>query len=195
MSSTMDRLEIEGAFIVLERGDITEQQVDAVVNAANSTLLGGGGVDGAIHRRGGARVLDECKNLRDTEYPDGLPTGEAVITTGGNLPARHVIHTVGPRWKGGDKGEADLLALAYWNSMERAREIGLRSVAFPSISTGAYGYPVQEAASVAVATVADYLYDHPEEFDEVRFILFSDEHLDVYSSALAEVEEDLSNGE
>ena len=191
----MERLEIEGAFIILTRGDITEQQVDAVVNAANSTLLVGGGVDCAIHRRGGSSILDECKQLRETDYPDGLPTGEAVMTTGGNLPAKHVIHTVGPRWSGGSKGEADLLTLAYWNSLDLARDHGLRSVAFPSISTGAYGYPVAQAASVAVATAADYLYDHPDDFDEVRFVLFSDEDFTVYSQALAEVEKDLTDAD
>ena len=188
----MDRLEVEDALIVLVRGDITDQEVDAIVNAANSSLMGGGGVDGAIHRMGGAAILDECKELREAEYPDGLPTGEAVITTAGNLRAKNVIHTVGPRWRGGNKGEADLLTLAYWNSLELAREHGLRSVALPSISTGAYGYPVQDAAVVAVTTAADYLYDHPGDFDEVRFVLFSEEDLDAYRKALATVDEDLN---
>ncbi len=189
----MDRLEISGAAIVLIKGDITDQQVDAIVNAANSGLLGGGGVDGAIHRRGGPRILEACQRIREEEYPDGLPTGEAVITEGGNLPAPYVIHAVGPRWNGGDRNEADLLADAYWNSLELAREHGLRRVAFPSISTGAYRYPVEEASAIALTIAADYLYDHPGELDELRFVLFSDADLEAYRKALAAVEADLSN--
>lgn len=187
----MDRLDIDGAAIVLIRGDITEQEVDAIVNAANSSLLGGGGVDGAIHRRGGAAILDACKELRETEYPDGLPTGEAVITTAGNLPANYVIHTVGPRWSGGKRGEADLLADAYWNSLEIAREHGLRTIAFPSISTGAYRFPVDEAAAIALTIAADYVYDHAGELDEVRFVLFSEEDLAIFREALVKVAADL----
>lgn len=191
----MERLEISGAAIVLIRGDITEQQVDAVVNAANSSLLGGGGVDGAIHRRGGAAILESCQKIRDEEYPDGLPTGEAVITEGGNLPAKYVIHTVGPRWNGGERNEADLLADAYWNSLDLARERGLRSVAFPSISTGAYRYPIKEAAAIALTIAADFLYDHEGDLDEVRFVLFSEDDLDAFREALAAVEADLNRSE
>ncbi len=191
----MDRLEIGGAAIVLVRGDITEQEVDAVVNAANSSLIGGGGVDGAIHRRGGAKILELCQKIREDEYPDGLPTGEAVITEGGNLPASYIIHTVGPRWQGGERNEPDLLADAYWNSLDLARERGLRSIAFPSISTGAYRYPIQDAAAIALTIAADYLYDHEGDLDEVRFVLFSEEDLAVYEGALSNVEADLRGAE
>lgn len=191
----MDRLEVGGAAIVLVQGDITEQQVDAIVNAANTSLMGGGGVDGAIHRRGGSKILEACQRIRDDEYPDGLPTGEAVITEGGNLPADYVIHTVGPRWSGGTRNEPDLLADAYWKSLDLAREQGIRSVAFPSISTGAYRYPIQEAAAIALSIAADYLYDHEGELDEVRFVLFSEEDLEAYRQALRTVEADLSDSE
>ncbi len=171
----------------LVQGDITEQRVDAVINAANSTLLGGGGVDGAIHRRGGPTILAECREIRRTLYPEGLPTGEAVATTAGKLPARRVIHTVGPVWRGGGAEEPELLASAYRNSLERAREEGLRTLAFPAISTGVYGYPIEQAAPLALRTVADNVRQHPEAFDEVRFVLFSDSDLQVYRQALAEL--------
>ncbi|HEV2130509.1 MAG TPA: O-acetyl-ADP-ribose deacetylase [Longimicrobiaceae bacterium] len=180
-------MRIGGATLRLVRGDITEQQVDAVVNAANSTLLGGGGVDGAIHRRGGPEILAECRELRRTRYPDGLPTGEAVATTAGALPARRVIHTVGPVWQGGKAGEPELLASAYRSSLERAREEGLRSVAFPAISTGVYGYPIEQAAPLALRTVAEYVRQHPDALEEVRFVLFSDPDLQLYRQALAEL--------
>src|SRR4030066_1369257 len=124
------------------RGDITEVETDAIVNAANSSLMGGGGVDGAIHRRGGPKILEECKIIRATEWPQGLPTGKAVITSAGNLKAKHVIHTVGPVWHGGNRNEAELLASAYRESLRLAAEHGLSGISFPSISTGAYGYPV-----------------------------------------------------
>src|SRR5690606_30509297 len=126
--------------LTLVRGDITDQDLAAIVNAANASLLGGGGVDGAIHRRGGPAILEECREIRRTRFPNGLPTGQAVATTAGELPARRVIHTVGPVWRGGGKGEPELLASAYRNSLGVARDEGLRTVAFPSISTGAYGY-------------------------------------------------------
>ena len=158
----MDSVQIGRATLRLVQGDITEQRVDAIVNAANPSLMGGGGVDGAIHQRGGPAILAECREIRRTRYPDGLPPGEAVATTAGELAARRVIHTVGPIWRGGRSGEADTLAAAYRNSLERAREEGLRTVAFPSISTGAYGYPVEEAARVALRAVAGYLKEHPE---------------------------------
>src|SRR5690625_3512078 len=173
--------------LVLVRGDITEQEVDAVVNAANSTLLGGGGVDGAIHRRGGPAILEECREIRRTRYPDGLPTGEAVTTTAGELPARRVIHTVGPVWGGGGSEEAELLEAAYRNSLERAREEGLRTIAFPSISTGAYGYPTDLAAEAALRTVIATIEAHPDAFDEVRFVLFSESDLETYRDALAKI--------
>jgi O-acetyl-ADP-ribose deacetylase (regulator of RNase III) len=168
------------ARIVLLRGDITEQDTDAVVNAANSTLLGGLGVDGAIHSRGGPAILEACRAIRATDWPDGLPTGRAAITTAGDLGARFVIHTVGPIWRGGDHGEAGLLADSYTNSLALARENGLRTISFPSISTGAYGYPVEEAARIALATVAEILETSGDAYDEVRFVLFSDADLAVY---------------
>lgn len=191
----MVRLEIEDAAIVLLRGDITKQEVDAIVNAANSSLLGGGGVDGAIHHAGGSAILEACQELRETEYPEGLPTGEVVATTAGRLSARHVIHGVGPRYRDGKHNEADLLADVYWNALELAAELECRTVAFPSISTGAYGYPTNEAAAIALTMAADYLYDHPDTIEEVRFVLYSDEDLAVYKDALKEVEADLSESE
>jgi O-acetyl-ADP-ribose deacetylase (regulator of RNase III) len=133
---------VNAARVRLVRGDITEMATDAIVNAANSTLMGGSGVDGAIHRMGGPKILEECRQIRASDYPNGLPTGQAVITSGGNLKAKHVIHTVGPVWSGGKRGEPELLRQAYMNSLRIAVKTGLRTVTFPSISTGAYGYPV-----------------------------------------------------
>ncbi|WP_290650682.1 O-acetyl-ADP-ribose deacetylase [Aquisalimonas sp.] len=180
----MDTLQIAETTLRLVQGDITEQDVDAVVNAANSTLMGGGGVDGAIHRRGGPEILEECKGIRRSGYPNGLPTGEAVVTTAGKLPAQRVIHTVGPVWKDGAAGEPDLLARAYRNCLERAREEGLRTIAFPSISTGVYGYPIDQAAPLALSMVAGYLREHPGAIEEVRFVLFSEKDLKRYREAL-----------
>ena len=165
----------------LVQGDITRQQVDAIVNAANSALRGGGGVDGAIHRAGGPRIMEECRRI------GGCATGDAVITTGGNLPARHVIHAVGPVYRGGKAGEEKLLASAYRRSLEVAVENGLRSVAFPSISTGAYGYPVAEAARVALRAVRRFLEEHPGALDLVRFVLFTRADYEVYAEALREL--------
>src|SRR5215471_8689298 len=138
-------------------GDITSQTVDAIVNAANSTLLGGGGVDGAIHRRGGPRILEECRRLRSSRFPQGLPAGEAVITTAGNLAAKHVIHTVGPICRGNSEPDARLLAACYRNSLALAALHRLETIAFPAISTGAYGYPRDEAAPVVSAAIAAFL--------------------------------------
>lgn len=138
-------------------GDITRQNVDAIVNAANWTLLGGGGVDGAIHARGGPEILKECQEIRNTRYPRGLPTSEAVITTGGSLPARYVIHTVGPIYGRDREHEAELLAACYRNSLTMARQHSLTSIAFPSISTGAFGYPKHEAAVIASRAIKDFL--------------------------------------
>jgi O-acetyl-ADP-ribose deacetylase (regulator of RNase III) len=173
--------DVEGATVELVQGDITRQDTDAVVNAANSGLRGGGGVDGAIHRAGGPAIMAECRRI------GGCPTGEAVITTGGELPAGHVIHAVGPIWRGGESGEADLLAGAYRSSLRVAVENGLRSVAFPSISTGAYGYPVEQAARVALQTVAGFLRERPGVLELVRFVLFTGDDLRVYGEALEEV--------
>ena len=154
----------------------------AIVNAANSSLMGGGGVDGAIHRRGGARILTECRRIRETEYPKGLPTGKAVITSGGNLKAKHVIHTVGPVWHGGNQGEAELLRQAYVNSLHLAVAEGLRSVAFPSISTGAYGYPISMACAVALSAIKEFL-EQENGLDLVVFVLFSEGDLQSYRDA------------
>jgi O-acetyl-ADP-ribose deacetylase len=159
------------------RGDITEQAVDAIVNAANSSLLGGGGVDGAIHRAGGPEILDECRRH------GGCDTGDAKATTAGRLPARYVIHTVGPVWRGGEAGEADLLASCHRRALELAAELGCASVAFPAISTGAYGYPVEQAAPVAVAAVREA--QRPP-IELIRFVLFSHGDVDVFERALAE---------
>lgn len=159
------------------RGDITDQAVDAIVNAANSSLLGGGGVDGAIHRAGGPEILAECRLLR------GCDTGDVKATTAGRLPARYVIHTVGPVWRGGEAGEADLLASCHRRALELAAELGCASIAFPAISTGVYGYPVELAAPVAVKAVREARRP-PVEL--VRFVLFSRAHLDAFEHALAQ---------
>ncbi len=164
--------------IELLRGDITQQDTDAIVNAANTTLLGGGGVDGAIHRAGGPAILEACREL------GGCATGDAKITIGGRLRARHVIHTVGPVYRDGGAREAELLARAYRRSLEVASAHGLHSLAFPSISTGAYRYPIRDAARIALDTVEAYLRDHPE-IALVRFVLFSDADMAVYGEALA----------
>lgn len=166
----------------LSRGDLTREQVDAIVNAANSSLMGGGGVDGAIHRAGGPAILAECRRIVEARGP--LPAGEAVITTGGHLPARHVIHTVGPIWRGRERGEADTLARCYRSSLALATKEGLASVAFPSISTGAYGFPVEQASVVALNAVAEVLRARSP-LRLVRFVLFSDADLDAYRRALA----------
>jgi O-acetyl-ADP-ribose deacetylase len=150
-------------------GDITSQNVDAIVNAANSTLLGGGGVDGAIHRRGGPRILEECRELRASRFPQGLPTGEAVLTSAAALPAKHVIHTVGPIVRGGREPDSALLASCYRNSLALAAESQLRSIAFPAISTGAYGYPREEAAPVVSSTIESF-FREPTSILEVRLI-------------------------
>jgi O-acetyl-ADP-ribose deacetylase len=167
--------------ITLVQGDITEQDVDAVVNAANSTLTGGGGVDGAIHRRGGPEILEECRRIRSERYPDGLPTGRAVATIGGNLQARWVIHTVGPVYasSGDPAGE---LASCHTESLRVADELGVATVAFPAISTGVYGYPVDEAAGVAIAAVRSAT----TAVEEVRFVLFGRPAYEAFREALDE---------
>jgi O-acetyl-ADP-ribose deacetylase len=171
--------QVGAATIELIKGDITDVEADAIVNAANSSLLGGGGVDGAIHRKGGPKILEECKRIRATEWPDGLPTGKAVITSGGNLKAKNVIHTVGPVWLGGFHVEAELLKQAYRNSLKLAVAKILKTVAFPSISTGAYGYPIEEASRIAVKTVKDFL-EKEEKIERVIFVLFSERDFQIY---------------
>lgn len=178
----MDENLINKTKLSLLQGDITRQSTDAIVNAANSGLMGGGGVDGAIHRTGGPAILEECKQIVSRQ--GRLPTGEAVITTGGNLKARHVIHTVGPVWHGGQSGEPELLASAYRQSLRVAVANGLKSVSFPSLSTGAYGYPVRLAAAVALETVIDFLHQQ-ESLEEVVFVLFDDATYQKYGQALA----------
>lgn len=171
------RVTIGSSVLELVTGDITEQEVDAIVNAANPSLRGGGGVDGAIHAAGGPAILAECRKL------GGCAPGDAKITTGGDLPARYVIHTVGPVYRGGDRGEAEVLTSAYRRSLEVASQSNCKTVAFPSISTGAYGYPVRLAAPIALRTVMTYLESHPE-VELVRFVLFTENDYDAYAKAL-----------
>jgi len=178
-------LTINQTRLSLIQGDITRQATDAIVNAANSSLMGGGGVDGAIHRAGGPAILEECKQI--VARQGRLPTGKAVITTGGNLKAKYVIHTVGPIWHGGNRSEPELLASAYCESLKLAAERNLRSVSFPSISTGAYGYPVDEAARVALGAVISFLKEKATSLKEVTFVLFDSGTLASYASALAEL--------
>ena len=167
------------AEIALVRGDITRQEVDAIVNAANGSLLGGGGVDGAIHRGGGPAILEECRRIRAERYPEGLPTGEAVATTAGRLPARWVIHTVGPVYAASED-RSELLASCHRESLRVAEELGARTIAFPAISTGIFGYPLELAAPVALEAVADA----PPGIEEIRFVLFDERSHDTFSRAL-----------
>jgi O-acetyl-ADP-ribose deacetylase (regulator of RNase III) len=160
--------------IEIVKGDITKINVDAIVNAANQTLLGGGGVDGAIHRAAGPELLEECRKL------GGCPTGEAKITRGYNLPAKYVIHTVGPIWHGGKNNEEKLLAQCYHNSLSIAERYNLKSIAFPSISTGAYRFPIELAAPIALGAAKSFLNKIPSAFEKVMFILFSDKDLEIY---------------
>ena len=161
---------VEGR-VTVKVGDITQEAVDAVVNAANGSLLGGGGVDGAIHRAGGGAILEACKSIRATRYPDGLPTGEAVLTTAGSMRATYVIHTVGPVYSGGNRGEAEKLARCYRNALSIAAERELATVAFPAISTGVYGYPIDEAAAVSSRAIERALSAYPS-IREVRLVFF-----------------------
>ena len=175
---------IGGCAVTLVQGDLTAAPVDAIVNAANHSLFGGGGVDGAIHRKGGAEILAACRRIRAGEWPDGLPTGQAVITTAGKLPARYVIHTVGPVYS--RKPEVpQLLAACHENSLTLARTHGLHTIAFPAISTGVYGYPLAEAAPIALGATAAHLTRHPDTLDEVRFVLFDAAAYAAFAAALA----------
>lgn len=173
---------INRSVVQLIQGDITAQDTDAIVNAANTTLLGGGGVDGAIHRAGGPKILEECKKI------GGCPTGEARITTGGNLTAKYVVHTVGPVYSGGKGREEELLSNTYKNSLNLVSQHKLKSVSFPSISTGAYRYPIHEAAEIAVKTVIDYVSTHTD-IALIRFVLFSAADFDVYQDVLGKFAE------
>ena len=167
----------KNAKLNIVEGDITEMKVDAIVNAANNTLLGGGGVDGAIHRAGGPIILEQCKKI------GGCPTGEARITTAGNMPSKYVIHTVGPIYKDGSKGEDKLLYNAYYNSLKLAKEYELNTIAFPSISTGVYGYPKDEAGKIAVGAVMDFI-DNEQGLEEVIFVSFSNDNYLLYKEIL-----------
>ena len=188
MGNNRTEITINQAKLSIIRGDITQQATDAIVNAANPSLMGGGGVDGAIHQAGGPAILEECKQI--VAKQGRLPTGKAVITTGGNLKARYVIHTVGPVWRGGNSGEAELLARAYRESLKLAATNQLASVSFPSISTGAYGYPVAPAARIALSTVATFLKE-TSSVKEVTFVLFDSRTFDAYSAALSEIAKQL----
>ena len=168
---------INSTILSLIKGDITQEETGAIVNAANSRLAGGGGVDGAIHRAGGPKIMEECRKI------GGCPTGSAVITTGGNLKAKYVIHTVGPIYHDGKHNEVQLLASAYQSSLALAVKNGIKSIAFPSISTGAYGYPINEAAEIALKTIMDFIRAN-KGLSIVRFVLFSDRDLEVYKKTL-----------
>jgi len=185
MEDRLTEISVNQAKLSIIRGDITQQTTDAIVNAANSSLMGGGGVDGAIHRAGGPAILEECKQIVSRQ--GRLPAGQAVITTGGNLRAKYVIHTVGPVWYGSGKGEAKLLESAYRESLKLAAENCLTSVSFPSISTGAYGYPVGEAAKIALKTAISFLHEKSNSLKEVVFVLFDERTFDAYSDTLQEI--------
>ena len=178
MSAEPQQTFLDGRVVVVV-GDITRLNVDAVVNAANAALLGGGGVDGAIHDAGGPAILEACREIRRTQYPEGLPTGEAVITTAGNLPARHVIHTVGPIYGRHAGREAELLASCYLKSLQLAAEHSLNSIAFPAISTGAFGYPPAEAAQVSSETIKSYLLKD-DQIREVYLVFFQLSSADLF---------------
>lgn len=170
----------KGTKISILQGDITKLKVDAIVNAANTTLLGGGGVDGAIHRAGGKVILEECKKI------GGCPTGEARITTAGNMPSKYVIHTVGPVYRGGGSNESQLLYNAYFNSLKLAVDHNIKTVAFPAISTGVYGYPKGKAADIAIKATMEFLDQH-KGIDEVIFILYSNNDFDIYKQKLKKI--------
>jgi len=165
--------------VIIKTGDITKENVDAVVNAANSTLMGGGGVDGAIYRAGGPEIKKECEEIRRTQYPDGLPTGQAVITTAGKMAAKYVIHTVGPVYGRGGKDKAELLAACYRNSLKLAADNKLKTIAFPAISTGVYGYPLDEAARVSSSEIGKFLSGNSS-IHEVRLVFFSPSDADTF---------------
>lgn len=184
----MREVQVNGNTLKLVVGDITVQKTEAIVNAANGTLLGGGGVDGAIHRAAGPELLEECKKIREVDLKgEYLPTGQAVLTKGYNLPAKYVIHTVGPVWKGNTNNEEGLLADCFRNSLELAKEYGIKSISFPAISTGVYRFPVDLAAVVSIRTVYEFLKEHS--FGEVVFVLFSEWDYEKFESALQSIVE------
>ncbi len=186
MEGNQVQITVNQAKLSIVKGDITQQATEAIVNAANSSLMGGGGVDGAIHRAGGPAILEECKQIVSRQ--GRLPTGEAVMTTGGNLKAKYVIHTVGPVvWHGGSKDEAALLESAYRESLKLVADSHLASISFPSISTGAYGYPVDKASKVALEAVISFLRESTTSLKEVVFVLFDSRTFDAYSAALREI--------
>lgn len=179
----MNDIHMGQTHIVLLQGDITVQHIDAIVNAANSSLLGGGGVDGAIHRAGGSAILEECQQIRNRQ--GGCPTGEAVITTAGRLPAKHVIHTVGPVWNGGSNHEQQLLSQCYSHSLQLADEHQLTSIAFPNISTGIYDFPKKEAAMIALNTVKEYIENNPAtSLKQIMFVCYDADNLSLYQQQL-----------
>lgn len=173
--------------LITQTGDITRFRCDAIVNAANSTLMGGGGVDGAIHRSGGSQILAECRDIRRHRYPEGLPSGKAVITGAGNLPSKYVIHTVGPVWNDGESGERETLAGAYRNSLKISTEIGISIIAFPSISTGVYGFPKEIAAPIVYSTIKSYLQQNslPR---KVVLIFYSPGDLEIFTNSILHLE-------
>lgn len=190
-------IQFAGTRLRIVRGDLCDQDTEAIVNAANSSLMGGGGVDGAIHARGGPQVADACRRIVESEWPGGLPAGRAVITTGGRLPAKHVIHTVGPVWRGGEALEEMILADAYRNCLSLAVSRSLRSIAFPAISAGAYGYPLDRAARVALGTTRVFLVGglnipppgrvRRSTLEEVRFVLLHPSDVEVYERSMLEI--------
>ncbi len=177
------KVTVGSSTLELVQGDITKQDTEAIANAANSRLAGGGGVDGAIHRAGGPAIMAECRKI------GGCPTGHAVLTTGGNLKAKYVIHAVGPVYRGGNQGEAELLKRAYLSCLKIASEKGIKSIAFPSISTGVYGYPIDEASRIALTTVWDYLEKHPE-IERARFVLYGEANYRAYEKTLGELQQE-----
>ena len=184
MSSNLTRRRFGATEIILKQGDITREEVDAIVNAANSRLAGGGGVDGAIHQAGGREIMRECDAIRARQ--GGCPTGEAVITGAGRLHARYVVHAVGPVWHGGRQGEPDLLRNAYRNSLAIAAKHGAKTISFPALSAGIYGYPLGQAAAIALETAREYALAH-DDFSEIRFVLFSDHPFATFSKTLAQL--------
>jgi O-acetyl-ADP-ribose deacetylase (regulator of RNase III) len=182
-----ESIAINGATLRVKQGDLTREAADAIVNAANSGLMGGGGVDGAIHRAGGPAILEECRKI--VAARGRLPAGQAVITTAGKMPAKHVIHTVGPVWRGGESGEPGLLASAYRESLKLAAAEGLASIAFPAISAGIYGYPMKEAAAIAAGTAADFLKT-PSTVKDVVFVLYNETAYDAFRKALENLKQE-----